>query len=63
MKGTYKGTGSHRLDVTVHIENGKSDEPQPELYHTPSYSYEVKDAAQPQNSYRRFLEMQQQQQQ
>jgi transglutaminase-like putative cysteine protease len=62
IKGTYKGSGAHRLEVTVHIENGKprkggnSNE-------EPTYTYEVKNPTVPVNSYRQYLEMQQQQQQ
>ena len=60
VKGIYKGSGDHKLEVTVNIENGtprniEQNKPQP------SYTYEVKQA--PVNSYRKFLEMQQQQQQ
>ncbi|MCC2546349.1 transglutaminase family protein [Hymenobacter sp. BT175] len=68
VKGTYKGTGSHRLDVSVVIDGGQNDaaaEPQ----HLFSYSRDVKDQHNPEpgqaptNSYRRHLEMQMQQQQ
>lgn len=62
VKGTYKGSGDHKLEVTVNIENGKprniNAKPGP-----PSYTYEVKHPAAPVNSYRKFLELQEQQQQ
>ncbi|MBX0291174.1 transglutaminase family protein [Hymenobacter sp. HSC-4F20] len=62
VKGTYKGTGSHRLDVSVHIESGEP-EIQAELPQEPNYTYEVKDPTPPINSYRRYQEMQMQMQQ
>jgi len=62
VKGTYKGTGAHKLEVSVHIENGtpRNLEIAPSQ---PTYTFEVKDPEVPINSYRQFLEMQQQQQQ
>ena len=62
IKGTYKGSGEHTLEVTVHIENGKPRKVE-ETESRPTYIYEVKNPAAPVNSYRRYLEMQQQQQQ
>lgn len=60
VKGIYKGSGDHRLEVTVNIENGTPRTT--EITETvPMYTYEVKHK--PVNSYRKFLEMQQQQQQ
>lgn len=62
VKGTYKGPGYHRLTVAVSISNDKNDNtPLPE----PAYVAEpVKPVAdKPMNSYQKFLEMQQQQQQ
>lgn len=60
MKGTYKGSSEHNLEVSVVIDNGEvrtilSEEP-------PVFTYSVHNAAPPvNNSYRRFMEMQQQQ--
>lgn len=62
VKGIYKGSGEHKLEVTVNIENGKPKTPE-QQFSKPSYTYEVKQPAVPVNSYRRYLEMQQQQQQ
>jgi transglutaminase-like putative cysteine protease len=62
VKGTYKGTGAHKLEVSVHIENGTPRNLEKEPVQ-PTYTFEVKDPEVPINSYRRFLEMQQQQQQ
>ncbi|RPD49949.1 transglutaminase family protein [Hymenobacter sediminis] len=61
VKGTYKGTSSHRLDVSVHIESGKSGS-LVALPQEPSYTYEVKDKPAAVNSYRRHLELQMQMQ-
>ncbi|MDX1942624.1 MAG: transglutaminase family protein [Saprospiraceae bacterium] len=60
VKGTYKGTGEHTLEVSVTIENGiakpKSQEP------PPVFGYTVKKEDVPiTNSYRQFMEMQMQQ--
>jgi len=59
VKGTYKGSSEHTLEVSVVIENGsskkESDSP------TPVFTYQVHNPARPDNSYRRFMEMQQQQ--
>ncbi len=62
VKGTYKGSSEHTLEVSVTIENGelKTEE---EKKKTPVFSYKTKNAAPQANSYRRYLEMQQQQQQ
>ncbi|OUJ73675.1 transglutaminase family protein [Hymenobacter crusticola] len=62
VKGTYKGTGAHKLEVSVHIENGTPRNLE-KVPTQPTYTFEVKDPEVPVNSYRRFLEMQQQQQQ
>lgn len=62
VKGTYKGSGEHTLEVTVHIENGKP-RAMPAPTAIPSFTYTVKNTEVPVNSYRRYLEMQQQQQQ
>lgn len=62
VKGTYKGTGAHRLEVSVHIENGTPDHLAD--HHTePTYTYEVAEPPKPVNSYRHYLDLQQQQQQ
>ncbi len=62
VKGSYKGSGEHTLEVIVLIENGKprkiTDVPQ-----QPSFVYQAKNPGESVNSYRRFLEIQQQQQQ
>ncbi len=59
VKGTYKGSSEHTLEVSVSIEDGspkKIDTPV-----TPVFSYQVHNPAVPDNSYRRFMEIQQQQ--
>ena len=61
VKGTYKGSSEHTLEVSVVIENGqlkKAEDEKP----APVFSYKTKNPAQQTNSYRRYLEMQQQQQ-
>lgn len=60
MKGTYKGSSEHSLEVSVTIDNG---EPQPrEEEAAPVFSYQVHTNPTPAgNSYRKFMEMQQQQ--
>ena len=62
VKGTYKGTAEHTLEVSVSIQNGvaRSFEDKGPV---PSFTYHVKNPVEQENSYRRFLEMQQQQQQ
>jgi len=62
VKGTYKGSSEHTLEVSVTIENGelRTDEP---VRKAPVFSYKTKNPAPQTNSYRRYLEMQQQQQQ
>jgi transglutaminase-like putative cysteine protease len=59
MKGTYKGSSEHVLEVSVLIDNGeeKKEEDEPSLV----FSYQVHNPGVPNNSYRRFMEMQQQQ--
>ena len=62
VKGTYKGTGAHTLEVTVHIENGRplpADAP-PE---TPVYVQQSPTPAEPVTSYRKYVTWEQQQQQ
>jgi transglutaminase-like putative cysteine protease len=62
VKGTYKGSGEHSLEVSVEIKNNAAKKPvlKEEL---PIYSYEAKNPSEPVNSYRYHLEVQQQQQQ
>jgi transglutaminase-like putative cysteine protease len=62
VKGTYKGSGEHTLQVTVHIENGKP-RAMPAPTEVPNYTYTVQNKEVPINSYRKYLEIQQQQQQ
>jgi transglutaminase-like putative cysteine protease len=61
VKGTYKGSAEHTLEVSVTIQNGvvksEAEDEQP----APSFSYQVKNPVVPVNSYRKYLEMQQQQ--
>ncbi len=59
MKGTYKGSSEHVLEVSVLIDNGDEKREEEELQ--PVFSYQVHNPAVPNNSYRRFMEMQQQQ--
>lgn len=61
VKGTYKGSSEHTLEVLVRIENG--DTTTESESSAPTFSYKSKNPAQQVNSYRRFLEIQQQQQQ
>ncbi len=58
IKGTYKGSGEHRLEVTVHIENGTPINKAEEKNDKPTYTYEVKNPAVAVNSYRKFQEIQ-----
>lgn len=59
VKGTYKGSSEHTLEVAVRIENGQPQkDASPE---TPVFSYQVHQPEKADNSYRRFMEMQQQQ--
>ncbi len=62
VKGTYKGSGEHTLEVSVEITNGESKliNERPGL---PVFTYESKNPGQPINSYRHYLEVQQKQQQ
>ena len=61
VKGTYKGSSEHTLEVSVTIENGSPKKEDDSL--TPVFTYQVQNPGVPDNSYRRFMEMQQQQQQ
>lgn len=58
VKGTYKGSSEHKLEVSVVINNSTLEEEQPV---TPVFSYQVNNPGVSDNSYRRFMEMQQQQ--
>lgn len=61
VKGTYKGSSEHTLEVSVTIENGS---PVKEDATTiPVFTYQVHNPGNPStdNSYRKFMEMQQQQ--
>ncbi len=62
VKGTFKGSGEHTLEVKVQVENGK---PKPATANIGalSFTYTVKNTEEPKNSYRNYREMQQQQQQ
>ena len=60
VKGTYKGSAEHTLEVSVTIQNGV-DKSKEEQDSTPSFTYQVKNPVVSVNSYRRYLEMQQQQ--
>jgi hypothetical protein len=62
VKGTYKGSGEHTREVRVNIENGKPRQT-PEQSGRPAFPYIVQKTEAPVNSYRKYLEMQQQQQQ
>lgn len=59
VKGSYKGSSEHTLGVSVSIEDGSvikevTDE-------KPVFTYQVQNPGEIDNSYRRFMEMQQQQ--
>ncbi len=58
VKGTYKGSSEHSLEVSVSIENG--DQKQTAIEPT-VFTYHVNTPSVKENSYRKFLEMQQQQ--
>jgi transglutaminase-like putative cysteine protease len=62
VKGTYKGTGAHTLEVSVHIENGQPI-PGNEVPETPVYVQQSPAALPPMNSYRKYITWEQQQQQ
>ncbi|HPG11325.1 MAG TPA: transglutaminase family protein [Chitinophagaceae bacterium] len=61
VKGTYKGSSEHTLEVSVSIDNGHV-RTQEEKETVPVFSYTSKNPGISNNSYRRYLEMQQQQQ-
>ncbi len=62
VKGTYKGSGEHTLEVTVNIESNQAGK-NVEQSASPTFNYVVKNSEVPVNSYRHYLDMQQQQQQ
>lgn len=62
VKGTYKGSGEHLLEVSVEIKNG-STKKAIEKMPAPKFSYEARNPGEPINSYRYYLEIQQKQQQ
>ncbi|MEO6329424.1 MAG: transglutaminase family protein [Ginsengibacter sp.] len=62
VKGTYKGSGEHSLEVSVEIKNGNAKKTN-EKNDAPKFSYEAKNPGEPINSYRYYLDMQQKQQQ
>ena len=59
VKGTYKGASEHMLQVSVSIENDSPKKENEEA--TPVFTYQVHNPGIPDNSYRKFMEMQQQQ--
>jgi len=61
VKGTYKGSSEHTLEVSVIIENGHIRKKE-EKESMPVFTYTTKNPGISNNSYRRYLEMQQQQQ-
>lgn len=65
VKGTYKGSAAHTLSVSVIITNEKMSQEELNIIPEPVYITQVpENAAVPKNnSYQKFLEMQQQQQQ
>ena len=62
VKGTYKGSGEHTLEVSVEIKNGTTRKTL-EKQGLPKFSYQAKNPGEPINSYRYYLEVQQKQQQ
>lgn len=63
VKGTYKGPSEHTLEVSVTIENGSAKTVDELAETAPFFTYQVRNQNSETNSYRRYLEMQQQQQQ
>lgn len=59
VKGTYKGSSAHTLEVSVTIENGTPKDE--DFVEPPVFSYQVHNPGVQDNSYRKFMEMQQQQ--
>lgn len=63
VKGTYKGSSAHTLSVAVVITNEKIKAEEEALPAEPVYVQEVSEPIASINSYQKFIEMQQQQQQ
>ncbi|MEP6676411.1 MAG: transglutaminase family protein [Ferruginibacter sp.] len=61
VKGTYKGSSEHTLEVSVTIENGHIKTAAEIAAGPIVFSYQSKNPAADNNSYRRFMEIQQQQ--
>jgi len=61
VKGTYKGSTEHTLEVSVTIENDHTGSEDDQV--VPIFSYQIHRPGPQDNSYRMFMEMQQQQQQ
>lgn len=61
VKGTYKGSGEHILEVSVEIEKNTKNNIQKQSL--PKFTYEARNPGEPVNSYRKYLEVQQKQQQ
>lgn len=62
VKGTYKGASEHTLEVSVTIDNGAVKTNNEVNPGAPFFTYQVENKNAGTNSYRKFLEMQQQQQ-
>ena len=62
VKGTYKGSGDHILEVSVEIKNGVH-RTTPEIEQKPKFSYQAKNPGEPINTYRYYQEVQRKQQQ
>jgi transglutaminase-like putative cysteine protease len=62
VKGTYKGSGEHILEVSVEIKNGVH-KTSSETETIPKFSYHAKNPGEPVNTYRYYLEVQKKQQQ
>ncbi len=62
VKGTYKGSGEHTLEVSVEIKNGTAKKTS-DKQGLPKFSYQAKNPGEPINSYRYYQEIQQKQQQ
>lgn len=61
VKGTYKGSSEHTLEVSVTIDNGHIKTAEEIAAGPTVFSYQTKNPGVDQNSYRKFMEMQQQQ--
>lgn len=59
VKGTYKGSSEHSLEVSVVINNGTGISE--DVNEQPVFTYQVSNPVKADNSYRKFMEMQQQQ--